>query len=268
MDKVFYRRDVFTLPLLIVLFGLAFGIIGPFGQIDRFVVFERIGLWICYLALGLPLLWAVYLRIKTPAHDERLLKHAILIVVSSAITVGPIFLFVEIIGYTQGRSFPQTLPRLIEGLAEVWIIALILLITCVLCLHVFQKALDTDQTETQIPFTKHKQDHEAWVMPPKLKRMLGWDFGETIHALKAEGNYTRIYRDEGNSLVAIPFNEAMRFLSRCEGAQVHRSWWVNRQSVRSLLKEKSGKVLILKDDIRAPIARRRSTQLKKTGWPI
>ena len=124
------------------------------------------------------------MHIKTSARYGSLLWHAILIVASSAIAVGPIFLFVEMIGYTQGRSFPQTLSKLVQGLGEVWIIVLFLLTLCVLCLQAIQKALDIDPAEDQIPYIKNEQDNEVWVIPPKLKRLLVGTLAKPFMPLK------------------------------------------------------------------------------------
>ena len=51
-----------------------------------------------------------------------------------------------------------------------------------------------------------------------------------------------------------------------EGARTHRSWWVAREAVVEARKGDGRGVLILKDEIEAPVSRTYYSALRETGW--
>ena len=62
-------------------------------------------------------------------------------------------------------------------------------------------------------------------------------------AIKAEQHYIHIWSDQGTDLVRYRFKDIPETLQSCNGAQVHRSWWVNLDKVRSF--EQKGRKLEL-----------------------
>jgi DNA-binding LytR/AlgR family response regulator len=52
-------------------------------------------------------------------------------------------------------------------------------------------------------------------------------------AIKAEQHYIQIWSDQGTDLVRYRFRDLAETLHNCNGNQVHRSWWVNLDDVKS-----------------------------------
>jgi hypothetical protein len=48
-----------------------------------------------------------------------------------------------------------------------------------------------------------------------------------VVALEAEEHYVKVWSDRGTDLVRYRFRDAVRELDGLDGAQVHRSWWIN-----------------------------------------
>jgi len=73
-------------------------------------------------------------------------------------------------------------------------------------------------------------------------------------AIKAEQHYIQIWSDQGKDLVRYRFRDLADTLDKCNGAQVHRSWWVNVDQVRSF--EPAGRKLklIMNDELSVPVS--------------
>lgn len=84
-----------------------------------------------------------------------------------------------------------------------------------------------------------------------------------LYGFSAEDHYLRVYTDRGEELVLLRFADALRELSNANGLQVHRSWWVMKDSVTDVRTEAGKKVLILKSDVSAPVSRTYIKQAKQ-----
>jgi len=241
MGRNLFNNGHFSLGLLIILVGgLAIGSIGPFGQVDRFMLFERIGLWVVYLSFGLPLIWTIQRRFFALLQGTSPQKYLFSCVSTTLCATPILFLIVELIGYSQGRPFPPDITEVTRALTEVFgtIFVITLLLTM---LTMEKKTVSTAKpAELQAPF----------------------------HALQAEGHYTRVHRSQGSILLDMTFSNALRAVSDLDGARVHRSWWVAREYVGAVRRKGSAKELELSDDLKIPIARRRIGQLRQQGWNI
>ena len=73
-------------------------------------------------------------------------------------------------------------------------------------------------------------------------------------AIKAEQHYIQIWSDRGNDMVRYRFKDIPAELAACNGAQVHRSWWVNLDHVQSY--RQSGRVLelVINEDLIIPVS--------------
>lgn len=60
--------------------------------------------------------------------------------------------------------------------------------------------------------------------------------------------------------------DAVAELAGTEGMQVHRSWWVARNSVESVVQEGRNVRLTLRGGIEAPVARSSVPTLRASGW--
>jgi hypothetical protein len=75
-----------------------------------------------------------------------------------------------------------------------------------------------------------------------------------LMAIKAEQHYIRIWSDQGNDLVRYRFSDLEDTLRNCQGAQVHRSWWVNPDFVHSHRQNGRKLELIINDDLTVPVS--------------
>ena len=261
MTGLFENRALSRLCLFIVSGALLFGTVGPFGQVHRFELFERIGLWFVYLLVGLPLFIGSQ---RLLAGLAGLRSSLFLVPLSSLAACLPMLLLVELMGYSQGRPFPETLPAFLHAALEVCLAGGVLL---------FAWELLTRQLPEQPGLTTgERADLPAPAlqpaMPPALSTALGPGFGPALHALRAEGHYTRAFGERGDRLVDMAISEALSHLAPCDGEQVHRSWWVARKAVLQGRRKGSAAELELQDGTRVPVARRRITQLRADGWPV
>jgi hypothetical protein len=73
-------------------------------------------------------------------------------------------------------------------------------------------------------------------------------------AIKAEQHYIQIWSDKGNDLVRFRFKDIPRTLAHYHGTQVHRSWWVNLDQVRSHEQDGRKLALVLTDKLTVPVS--------------
>jgi hypothetical protein len=73
-------------------------------------------------------------------------------------------------------------------------------------------------------------------------------------AIKAEQHYIQIWSDQGTDMVRFRFRDLRKTLRDCNGAQVHRSWWVNLDQVGSC-KQVGRKIeLVVNDELTVPVS--------------
>jgi hypothetical protein len=76
----------------------------------------------------------------------------------------------------------------------------------------------------------------------------------TILAAKAEQHYVQVWSDRGKDLVRYRFKDLPIVLGRCNGAQVHRSWWVNFDAVRNTRQSGRTIELVISDELVVPVS--------------
>jgi len=68
-----------------------------------------------------------------------------------------------------------------------------------------------------------------------------------IQYMQMEDHYLRVHTEEGDGLTLYRMSDAAVDLADADGVQVHRSWWVARDAVRDVRRERHKKTLIAND---------------------
>jgi hypothetical protein len=77
---------------------------------------------------------------------------------------------------------------------------------------------------------------------------------DVIFAVKAEEHYIRIWTQCGTDLIRYRFGDALQEIADREGAQVHRSWWINWDAVTGWRQRGRSLELVLGNDLRVPVS--------------
>ena len=119
----------------------------------------------------------------------------------------------------------------------------------------------TGQSHTAAAETDAPRAHPALLekLPPRLQTATLW-------SMTAEDHYLRVRTDGGEALILMRLSDAVAACEALEGARTHRSWWVAREAVAEARKGDGRGVLILKDEIEAPVSRTYYSALRETGW--
>jgi len=76
---------------------------------------------------------------------------------------------------------------------------------------------------------------------------------EQIAALEAEDHYVRIHAEDGSELIHYRFTDAVNEMGSHQGVQVHRSFWVSRDAVESMVRRGRSYDVVLKGGKRIPV---------------
>ena len=88
-----------------------------------------------------------------------------------------------------------------------------------------------------------------------------------VIALQAEDHYLRVHFQNGQStLILMRLSDAIAELPADTGAQTHRSWWIAKEAVRSVVKGEGRATLNLDHAIKAPVSRSFYKALGDAGW--
>jgi DNA-binding LytR/AlgR family response regulator len=96
-------------------------------------------------------------------------------------------------------------------------------------------------------------------LPPRLARA-------RLIAIEAEDHYLRVHTEAGSDLILMRFGDAISALSSHDGMQVHRSWWVARRSVESVLWKKGRGTLTLEGGISTPVSATFARTVRVMDW--
>lgn len=88
----------------------------------------------------------------------------------------------------------------------------------------------------------------------------------TIQTVRAFDHYLEITSTNGRHFVRGRMKDAEAMLDKSAGLRVHRSWWVNRDAIRTIETKGRDKVVCLQDGRKVPVARSRIAVLREMGW--
>ncbi|MFT4091463.1 MAG: LytTR family DNA-binding domain-containing protein [Asticcacaulis sp.] len=220
--------------------------VGPFGQAERFLLSHRVGLWVMYVLIGLPVLWGIHGILGKVWRGQRWTLAAGRVILSACLASVPVLGIVEAIGLLEGRPLPTSTEAYIGSIAEVAVLA----VPFTFLLEQYRQARRSVSASDASDVTD-----------------IVSEFGE-ICAICAEGHYTRVYTVSGDRFVDRSFSDMLRRVTPLEGMQVHRSWWVARTAVEGAQRKGSSLSLTIRGGVTVPVARRRLAHLRKAGWPM
>ena len=85
-----------------------------------------------------------------------------------------------------------------------------------------------------------------------------------VQTLKAAEHYIEVVSDCGNDLLRYRFNDAIREMQAFDtGGQVHRSWWVNWDSVARVVQRSGGLELVLNDGRSIPVSQAYKSEVRR-----
>ncbi len=100
------------------------------------------------------------------------------------------------------------------------------------------------------PFDRVSVEAEA----PFFKR-LPLELGKSLISIQAQDHYLNVKTQKGSHMVLLRMGDAVEELTQFDGMQVHRSWWVANDHVKSVQKSQGKTLLILSDGEEVPVSR-------------
>jgi hypothetical protein len=90
------------------------------------------------------------------------------------------------------------------------------------------------------------------------------EIGTDIIYLKSELHYIRVVTSKGERLVLFNLKDAITDVEKTvRGIQTHRSYWVAVDHIKQMISGNNQKFIITSTDVRIPVSRRKSVEVKK-----
>ena len=254
----------FAIELLIVMaIGLVLGLFGPFGTYEM-PAGVRIGYWMLF-GLGGYAIFRPMVVIGRWLSEALNISPLIGIGLAQLVAAAPTTLLISL--PMSGFDLMAVLRSNQLGTlyAQVWLIGFII---NMLISTIFARA----KPSTVVPVSGHKPTPEIAsdtilevTTPILLLDRLPPGFGIPL-AIKSEDHYVRIYARDRDALILLRLRDAFAELGDTQGLQVHRSWWVARDSIVSSARDGRNLTLNLANGITVPVSRDGTALLKTSGW--
>lgn len=98
-----------------------------------------------------------------------------------------------------------------------------------------------------------RMDSSDGVPDPEFVKRLEEISQDGVTALEAEDHYVRVHSEGGSELIHYKFADAIHEMRGQSGLQVHRSFWVNKTSIVSMVKRGRSYDIVLKGGKRIPV---------------
>lgn len=129
--------------------------------------------------------------------------------------------------------------------------------------HVNKQKLQLTEIKNQQAQSKEQLDAVTKSQQNKFMSLLPVDKRGELYCLEMDDHYVKVYTDKGHHMLLMRFKDALGLLEDFDGLQTHRSWWVSKQAVKSVLKEQRKTTLVLINQLEVPVSRTYSEAVKQ-----
>ncbi|WP_109314810.1 LytTR family DNA-binding domain-containing protein [Pseudovibrio ascidiaceicola] len=233
-----------------------FSFMGPFGTYQDLSYPERIVYW--FLAICIP--WAliqttIYLSVNISFFQKY--SRATCALYAVLANTFPIALFISILE-SELRGTPPPFH---------YLLAITAIISGIFSfLFVQARNMSEQKQAKQVTPIDATAPTETCDEIPLFWRDHSAKFGKNILHVAAQDHYVQVTTCRGSTLILMRFTDVLLQLNVIEGAQVHRSHWVSKNSAEKLVKSNGKLSLRLRNGASVPISKSRCNELKKLCW--
>jgi hypothetical protein len=236
--------------------GLFLGLVGPFGSYLNSPRVVVVGYWVAVLWIGA----AVFGLAQRPvlrAFAPRGLLAVVMLAAATLATVIPLSLLCRFIAQA---IWPGPIGRIsaLEWYTQALVISTPITIGYALLDGLFRPGSRSGAGSA----TAEPADGA----PGNFLSRLPIRLGRELLALQMEDHYVRAHTSRGSTLILVPLRQAIGELNGLPGLKVHRSWWVARGAVASVIQDGRNLRLRLSNGIEAPVARTSVAAVRAAGF--
>jgi hypothetical protein len=238
--------------------GLLLAAVGPYGTFGQAPIAERLVYWIAVILIAFVVYrpaCAVAARFARSIGLSSGFGWAAAVIAASF----PVTLLVWLASWRHTPSLWPSLPEYVGFYGSVFLIGAGLMLVIWLVDRASAPAAVTAPGPAMSP-----RSEAAPPAQPALLRRLPAKLEAPIVALEMEDHYVRVHTERGSTLLLMRMRDAVAELDGLEGAQVHRSWWVARNSIEAVERDGRRITLRLRTGIEVPVSRERRGMLP--GW--
>lgn len=246
--------------LILLVIGAIFGLLGPYGTYYDLGVAERFTYWMIAIpVIGVPSSLAIGVMARTePAASWPAWAQAL----TGALIAGiPSTLIAVVLDSIFRHAQPISALRLVQMYGSVTVV--IALIGIPLSIIRARRAATARAPSGPAPATAPVA--QASNGSPFLRR-IPTRLGTDLLYIATEDHYLRVTTKLGSDLILFRLSDAVAELDRTIGQQVHRSYWVARRAVASVVRKGPRTCLILTDGTEVPVSRTFLPVLRDAGW--
>lgn len=248
-----------------ILLGLVLGWIGPFGTFQDLGTGPRFLYWIsAILLIGSASAWTMQAIARgQPSSNWPLVVQ---VIVGSLIVAVPGTFVIIALETVFRHSPPITVATLARMYLSVTVVGLAISIPWSIIRRyrgqvapaIAPPVIAPEPAVGTAPVTTPSRESRFLErLPPKL--------GTELLCIATEDHYLRVTTKLGNDLILFRLSDAIAELDPRLGQQVHRSYWVARQAVSSVVRGQRT-ILVLVNGAKVPVSRTFLPALREAGW--
>jgi hypothetical protein len=247
---------------ILLIIGIAFGWLGPFGTYNGLGLVERFAFWMMAIPfiglLSRPTVRVIAQIVPSWPIPARILASALVIGIPGTL------LMVALRGL-----FPDAPPMPPSELPRLYLYVT----TVVALLGIPMNAMNAIRArrsenagvEAPSPAALKAAPSSAPRSSPFLQRIPA-KLGRDLLYIATEDHYLRVATKLGSDLILFRLSDALAELDPAAGQQVHRSYWVARNAVAAIERKTGRTWLVLINGARIPVSRTYLRDLREAGW--
>lgn len=242
--------------------GVVVGLVGPFGSFYNDSLAILVGYWVVALWLGTGLLGVALRFAFLWSRTWSLARAAALVALATVLAAVPLAMLCRLLAQA---LWPGPISRI--GWPLWYGQTLLMSLCCAVGYGVLGGHLRR-ASQRRPPSAGAAVETQPVAAPitGRFLNRLPSALGRDLLALQMEDHYVRAHTPQGSALVLIPLHQAVAELDAVPGLRVHRSWWVARHAVSTVVRDGRNLRLRLSNGIEAPVARASVATVRAAGW--
>jgi len=253
--------------VVLVLLGLVFGWIGPYGTFQDLSVGPRFVYWITgFLLIGSASAWTMQAIAR--GQPSAAWPLPVQVIVGALIIAVPGTFVIIALETVFRHAPPITIATLARIYLSVTVVCLAIMIPwAIIRRHRAQIAQATllEPVVRPAPAARAEPVKAPRRESPFLERIPA-KLGRELLCIATEDHYLRVTTPLGHDLILFRLADAIAELDPALGQQVHRSYWVARRAVAKVERDESRTWLVLSNGTKVPVSRSHLPALREAGW--